>query len=71
MSYGKQITKNGETYLIEKFDKHIYIAKRSNKKYESIYEGDYEDLFCFKEDKEALKDLDYDSLLNAILERCI
>ena len=71
MSYGKELKIDGLDYLIEIFDKNIYVAKKNGEDdYTSIYEGDYE-LFFSADELSELKQLDYEDSLYTICMYCI
>ena len=68
MSYGIEYNINKEDYLMEIFENHIYIARKENENYISLYEGDYESAFS-KEELSQLNKLDYDNMLYVILHK--
>lgn len=71
MSYGKEFECNNDVYLLEIFDKHIYVAKKEvDEQYSLVYEGNYELLFWDQEIKELNK-LEYEDSLYAIFLYCL
>lgn len=71
MSYGEEFKIDGINYLIEKFDEHVYIAKKTdNNNYSLIFEGNYTSFF-WDEELKQLSDLQYEDSLYAILIGCL
>ena len=68
MSYGKEFTINNQTFLIEKNDNYYYIAKKiDTDNYQSLCEGELEDILCSFDVEKILKISDYDSSLYSVL----
>lgn len=71
MSYGKIFKMDSKDYLLEIFDRHVYIAlKNSKDDYTPIYEGDYQNIFD-NADLRQLETLEYEDKLYAILLYCL
>jgi len=71
MSYGKELKIDNIDYLIEIFDKNIYVAKKNGEDdYTPIYEGDYE-LFFSADELTKLTRLNYEDSLDVICMYCI
>jgi hypothetical protein len=66
MSYGQEFKIDGDIYLIEKSDAHIYVAKKIKEGYNQIFQGDYSSVF-WREEMLELNKLDYDAALYAML----
>jgi len=71
MSYGKEFKIDGQVYLLEIFEKHVYIAKKNGEDdYSSIFEGDNASFF-WDDELIQLGKLDYEDSLYAMLIKCL
>ena len=71
MSYGKEFKIDNQIYLLEIFEKHVYIAKKNGEDdYSSIFEGNYTSFF-WDEELVELNRLDYDDYLYTIIIYCL
>lgn len=71
MSYGKEFKIDGQVYLLEIFEKHVYVAKKNDdENYSKIYEGDYTSLF-WDEELKQFKKLKHEVSLYAITVKCL